>query len=161
MKPTSVLLMSLLVSQPLWALAQPQTAPAASQPVLLPLPPGKPVQSGSELLRGYSLEEFKIVLRIHADYRAWGIQVPVLKEEVKHYEGLVENLYKQLKLQEENTTLLKEDRARLYEKWQTDNRLRHECENKPAFGSWVAWTAAAVMTAVSITFVALWLEARN
>lgn len=154
-------LAALLFSQPLGALAQPSSAPAASQPVLLPLPPGKPIQSGSEALKGYTLEEFKILLRIHANYRNWGLQVPLLEKKSKDSESLANVRAKQLEIQDLEIDLLKRERTRLFEKWKQDNKLRHECENKPAFGNWIAWTAAAVMTAVAITLGALWLEARD
>lgn len=130
------------------ALGQP-VSPPASQPVLLELPKGERFKTPQGERQGYSLEEMKVILHIHADYRSWGQQIPKLKLQVESYSSLTENQSKQLTLQAEQIKVLQGERTLLTEKWSKENEARHLCENKPAFGSWVAWSIAGVMTVVA------------
>lgn len=57
---------------------------------------------------------------------------------------------KQLKQKDVQIDILEKDRQRLFEKWKEDNRLRHECEEKSKWGSWIAWGTAGVATVVAI-----------
>ena len=158
------LMVLLLAMAPALSLAQPTSAPTSrptSQPTIIPFPNGMRLTVGRGVFQGYNLEDFKILLRIHADYRALWTQAPLLKNNIRQARELSENLSKQLKLYEEEVTLFKKEKIRLFEKWKKDNQLRHECENKPMFGHWIAWAATAVMTAATITFAALWLEVRE
>lgn len=135
-------------------LSQPTSAPT-SQPSLLELPTGKVVQRGAEKLRGYTLEEFKVILKIHASYKSWGKQVPHLKGLVSNLTELSQNYSKQLKLTKEQLEIANKDRDRLTKKWTEENWKRHLAENKPAFGSWVAWGAAAGFAALSVVLVSV------
>jgi hypothetical protein len=130
------------------ALGQP-VSPPASQPVLLELPKGERLKTPQGERQGYSLEEMKVILHIYVDYRSWGQQMPKLKLQVESYSSLTENQSKQLTLQAEQIKMLQGERTLLTEKWSKENEARHLCENKPAFGSWVAWSIAGVMTVVA------------
>lgn len=130
------------------ALGQP-ASPPASQPVLLELPKGERLRTPQGTFQGYSLEELKVILHIHADYRSWGQQMPRLRLQVEDQGNLINNQSKQLTLQAEQIKLLEGERKLLTEKWSKENEARHLCENKPAFGSWVAWGIAGVMTVVA------------
>jgi len=130
----------------------PQSFPV-SQPVFLSLPRGESVQGQRGMLRGYALEEFKILLRIYADYRSWGNQVSNLQKEVNNFRKLSALNRKHLRIQDEEVDLLKKENTRLFEKWQRDNQLKHECENRPSLGSWIAWTAAAAAAVVAAVLV--------
>jgi hypothetical protein len=148
----TALLAALLVSQPCVALAQPTSAPTSaptSRPALLKLPKGTRLKTPQGTFQGYSLAEFKVVLKIEADYRSWGKQIPILEKLVKDSEQLAENRHKQVKLLQNQVVTLKTDRARITKKWTEENRLRHICENKPAFGSWISWGIAAAATATA------------
>jgi hypothetical protein len=130
------------------AFAQPASAPS-SQSTLLELPKGKTFQKGSESLRGYTLEEFKVVLKIHTDYKSWGKQVFKYKKLVNDLTELGQTYSKQLILRAKQLATANKDRVRLTEKWREENRLRHLAENRPMIGSWVAWAAAAGFAALS------------
>ena len=137
MRILSSLLISILIMGPVWA-APPRQLPAGSQ-----------VEVGGNHLRAYTLEEFKIVLHIYADYMNWHTQVPKLTDQATKLSQLVENQNQQLKLRAGEVKILGEERDRLTKKWTEENRLRHLCENKPAFGSWIAWSAAGAMSLVA------------
>ena len=130
--------------------------PAWAQP--RPLPAGSYVKVGENKLRAYTLEEFKIILHIHADYLAWHGQVPKLKLQVTKLEKLNQNRNSQIQLIEKNVKILEGEQDRLTKKWEEDNRLRHLCENKPAFGSWFAWGSAGaaglVATVLAVILIA-------
>jgi len=127
------------------ASAQP-VSPPTSQPVLLELPKGERLKTPQGERQGYSLEEMKVILHIFVDYRSWGQQMPKLKFQVENYSSLTENQSKQLILQANQLKLLQSERTLLTEKWSKENEARHLCENKPAFGSWIAWGIAGVAT---------------
>lgn len=124
------------------------------------LPKGSYVSVGEKKLRAYTLEEFKIVLHIYADYKAWHVQVPKLKDQVLKLTELSQNRERQLKLADANIKILEGERKLLTEKWEKENKLRHECENKPAFGSWIAWSTAGAMGLVA-TVLAVVLIVRD
>ena len=136
-----LIMVALLVSQ----LALPAWAQPTTQPVLLELPMGRPIQTPQGRLQGFNLDEFKLILRIHTDYRAWGKQVPLLLLQTKDLTDLVENHKLQIKLLQEQKTTLEAEIPRLTKKWSDENLKRLQCENKPALGSWIAWGAAALL----------------
>jgi hypothetical protein len=152
MRLTAVALAALLASQPFVALSQPSGAPTSqptSAPVLLKLPVGTRLATPKGTFQGYTLPEMKIILRIEADYRAWGHQIPEYEKIVKDYKLLSDNQDKQVKLLKNQVVVLKKDHVRLTKKWTEENKLRHLCENKPNFGSWIAWSVAAAMAATA------------
>lgn len=149
--PLVALLLASLTLGPV-ALAQPTSQPTAapaSQPVLRELPKGERLKTPQGERQGYSLEEMKVLLHIYADYRSWGLQVPQLKLQVDRYGKITLNQSNQLKLQEEQIKILHGERRLLTDKWSKENEKRHLCENKPAFGSWIAWGTAGVMAVVA------------
>lgn len=135
-----VVLLVLQLALPAWAQPTPTT-----QPVLLELPMGRPVQTPQGRLQGFNLDEFKLILHIHTDYRAWGKQVPLLLLQTKDLTDLVENHKLQIKLLQEQKITIQGEVDRLTKKWSDENKKRLECENKPALGSWIAWGAAALL----------------
>lgn len=149
--PLMALLLASLTLGPV-ALAQPTSQPTAapaSQPVLLKLPKGERLKTPQGTRQGYSLEEMKVLLHIYVDYRSWGLQVPKLKFQIDRYGKITLNQSKQLKLQAEQIKILHDERKLLTDKWSKENEKRHLCENKPAFGSWIAWGTAGVMAVVA------------
>lgn len=75
--------------------------------------------------------------------------MPKLKTQVSKLAELTQNQKRQLSLADENIKILKDERKLLTEKWEKENKLRHECENTPAFGSWIAWGSAGAMGLVA------------
>ena len=152
MKLIAALLVGLLASQPALVLAQPTSPPSsapASQPGLLSLPKGRQLTTPQGILRGYTLAEFKVLLKIEASYRSWGLQLPTYRKMVSDFKQLTENQVKQVKLLQNQMLTLKTDRSRLSKKWTEENRLRHLAENRPNFGSWLSWGVAAAMAATA------------
>lgn len=133
--------------------------PAWAEP-LRTLPAGSYVKANGKELRAYTLEEFKIVLHIYADYKVWYGQIPKLQDQVSKLEELVQNHKQQLELVDKNVKVLEGERDRLTKKWAEENKLRHECENKPAFGSWFAWGSAGALGLVA-TVLAVILIAKD
>jgi len=117
------------------------------------LPPGSSVKVGKKTLRGYTLEEFKTILHIHADYKSWHAKIPKLETKILKLEQLANNQVKQISLLGSSVEILKSERKLLTKKWENENRLRHECENKPAFGSWLAWGSAGAVGALATVLV--------
>lgn len=135
-------LIILLVGPLAWA--QPE-----SMPVMFDLPRGVTIATGKTTYRGYTLEEFKIILHIYTDYKSWGKQLPKIRLQRSILENLTANLKKQLELRAAEVEKLESERKLLTEKWKEENRLRHSAENRPAFGSWIVWGTAALTTAVA------------
>ena len=148
MRLLTSLLILLLTLGPAWA-TPPRT-----------LPVGSSVKVGGRDLRAYTLEEFKIILHIYADYQAWHREVPLLQEQVSKLEELTQNQNQQLQLADKNIKILEGERDRLTKKWAEENKLRHECENKPAFGTWIAWGSAGALGLVA-TVLAVILIAKD
>lgn len=135
-----------------YAIAQPTSAPTSiptSQPVLKELPDGSRIKTKDGTFQGYSLEEMKVILHIHADYRVWGKQIPLLKKQVGDLTILSMNQSHQINLSAVEAGVLRLERDTLFKKWKEENLKRHLAENKPAFGSWIAWGCVAVATTVA------------
>lgn len=123
----------------------PVAAQPSSQPVKRTLPKGRLIQNH----KAYTLEEMKTILHIYVDYKKWFDIVPEQKRQLKLFEDLTVNQAQQLKLRGQEVKTLREERKLLTKKWTEENRLRHLAENKPSFGSWIAWGTAAAMAALA------------
>lgn len=140
-----IIVVALLIAQlslPAWA--QPASAPT-SQPVLLEMPLGRAIQTPEGRLQGFTFNEFKLLLRIHTDYKAWGRQVPLYELRIVEYVKLVDNHKAQAELLQGQINRLKSECSFLHKRWKDENKARHECEAKPALGSWLAWGIAGVL----------------
>ncbi len=62
-----------------------------------------------------------------------------------------------VKIRTESVGVLKTENERLFQKWEKENKLRHEAEQKPQFGSWVAWGTAGffVVTTAVLTGIVI------
>lgn len=162
MRAITVLLAALLFSQPVLAKtasSRPTGVLTASVP-LLELPEGKRLKTPQGTFQGYNLQEFKIILRIEADYKSWGIQLPEYRKINKYLQQEVKNRDEQIMLMQTQMGVMSEDRERLFKKWKEENLKRHLAENKPEFGSWIAWGAAGVMTAVAAVLAGVLIARR-
>ena len=91
-----------------------------------------------------------MLLKMDVDLEAYEKEIPKYKKSLEDYKRLVEAKDNILKSKDVQIDILKKDQDRLTQKWSQENKLRLECENAPKFGSWVAWTIAAVATATAI-----------
>jgi hypothetical protein len=115
------------------------------------LPAGTRLQTTQGTFQGYSLEEMKVLLKMDVDLEFYGTEFPKYKQLLEDYRKLIEARDNILKSKDIQIGLLTKDQTRLTEKWSQENKLRHECENKPRFGSWVAWTIVAVTSTIAVT----------
>jgi hypothetical protein len=155
-----IVFVALLAASP--AIAQSTSAPTP-QPVVekeLKFPKGKRLKTSQGTFQGYTLEEMKVLLKIDAEYRLCFGQTPIYIKLINDYKELNENKAKQLKLLKNQIQILNQDRDRITKKWTEENRLRHECENKPNFGSWLSWGIAAATTATAAVLAGI-LVARD
>ena len=143
-----ILLVQLAVG-PAWA----QT----SQPVLHKLPVGKSLQLKSETLRVYTLEEFKVILQIYNDYKKFYSEKEQLRAANTHLLSIESEQVKSMKSKDKVISIQELELGRLTKKWTEENRLRHVAENKPKFGSWIAWGTAGAMAIVAGVLVGLFI----
>lgn len=136
-----LILISLLIVPPALSLAHPP---------LFRLPEGKRVEVSGEILQGYTLSEMKILLKMDVDLESFSEQLPKIKAALDAAEKALKAKDVMLESKDKQISLLVQDRDRITEKWSQENKLRHECENKPKFGSWIAWGIAAVLGATAI-----------
>jgi len=106
------------------------------------IPLGKPCEVDGVRYQCFTLEEMKDLLAFEAELRYFETsyiqmfqKVDLLEEEVRLKDVQIFEL-------EEQKLVLKGERDRLYSKWEEENRLRLECENKPKFGNPIAWGLA-------------------
>lgn len=114
------------------------------------LPAGKRFDDPPRIL--YTLEEFKVILKMDVDLEFYEkTQLPKIKAEVELLRKSLEAQTEVIKSKDTQLSIANQDRTRLTEKWSQENKARLECENKPKFGSWIAWTIAAVMAASALS----------
>jgi hypothetical protein len=65
----------------------------------------------------------------------------------------IELLEETVKEQEDIIDLQSSEKDRLFEKWKTENELRHKAENNTGSMSWVAWGLAGGLALVSSTLL--------
>jgi len=156
----SFFVLCLLVASPSFAQQPPAASESlpATQPALIQLPQGTRLTTPQGTFQGYSLEEFKIILRLEAEYIANTRKLEVNQVLVQNLTLLTQNQTKQLELLKKDNTTLKAEEERKHKMWVEENRLRHLAENRPNFGSWIAWgtagvfaVATAVLTSVLIS----------
>jgi hypothetical protein len=114
------------------------------------LPPGARLQIAQGTVQSYSLEEMKILLKMDVDLEAYEKEIPKYKKSLEDYGKIVESMSIMLKSKDVQIDTLTKERVRITEKWSQENKLRHECENSPRIGSWVAWSIAGVATVTAI-----------
>lgn len=110
------------------------------------LPQGKRIISDDVTYHAYTLEEFKILLNIYNDYKIYNQHVPILKANLAKADKIMGLKDQHMEYQSRQFEIIFAEKNRLYEKWKKENKLRHECENEPNFGSWISWSIAAAAT---------------
>lgn len=111
------------------------------------LPKGERVDQGKPTEKQcYSAVEFIQLLKLDNDHTTCLEQRELLSEEVAELKVATENLLEAAKLQAKAQEELQADRDKYFDLWKKENKARHECENKPHWGSWLGWGTAGVMT---------------
>lgn len=135
----AVVLAALTASQPVWVLSRDRYR----------LPVGTRLTVPQGTFQGYSLEEFKVLLKMDIDLESFSKQIPKYIKLQENLTKLTVNLGNQLKLKDKTIKVLYSERDRLTKKWTEENRLRHIAENKPSVWTWLGWSAAAAATLVA------------
>lgn len=116
------------------------------------LPQGIRLDTERGMFQAYTLEEFKILLKMDVDLEYFEKDNVLYKKMFDEATRITEDQVKIVTSQDKQINILKNENSRLIEKWKEDNRLRHECENRPMFGNWIAWTLAGVAAVVALSF---------
>jgi len=106
------------------------------------LPRGKPCEVDGERFQCFTLDEMKELLTFENELRFYETSYPQLFSKVSLLEDENSQLKTQLLSTENQVTVLKGERERIYLKWEEENRLRLKAENKPKFGNPIAWGIA-------------------
>lgn len=117
------------------------------------LPVGRRCEVNGETFQCFDLQEYRVLLQMDVDLRSFQLQLTTSLERVDRLERALMAMNRAVDGYEEQVTTLQAERARLYEQWAEENRLRLLAENKPAIGSWIAWSLAAVEAAVILGLV--------
>lgn len=113
------------------------------------LPKGLRVEWSGEKYQMYNLGEYKMLLQMDADLRYFTEKKAQLEGENYNLTVQVDELKLAIEDVQKQRDVLREDRDRLHEKWKSENRRRHEAENKPTFGSSLPWFIAAGLGVLS------------
>lgn len=65
-----------------------------------------------------------------------------------------------VKIKTESVDTLNFENNRLFLQWTEENKLRHEAEQKPQFGSWVAWGTAGVFVVTTAVLTGIVISDR-
>jgi len=141
----AVLLAALTLSQPAWVLARDRYR----------LPEGTRLKTPQGTFQGYTLEDFKVLLKMDVDLESFSKQIPKYVKLKEDLTKLSVNLTKQVISKDKVIYILQSERARLTVKWTEENRLRHLAENKVSWTSWLAWGCAGVMSILSAVLLGI------
>jgi len=97
----------------------------------------------------FDLDESKDLLILDKSYDTCLGNSEKKDRQIKLFDKLVENTRAAVKIAESSVDVLNERNKNLYKMWKEENLKRHEAENKPNFGAWIGWGAAAVMAGVA------------
>lgn len=117
------------------------------------VPVGERCVANGETYQCFSLEEFRELLVVDRKLYLRSNLLRNYKEQKYSLEEVNTKLKVNVESLETKVNILEAERERLYQKWEKENKLRHEAENKPMIGSWIAWTLAASEAAVILGLV--------
>jgi hypothetical protein len=133
-------------------LAAATTTAAADPPKHLP--PGERINKGKpDEKQCYTFPEFKILLKVDNALTVCQTEKKLLEKKTQDQAKAIADLTAATKLQAASITDLKAENKRLFKLWKTENKKRHEAENKPRWGSWFGWGTAGVMTVATAILV--------
>lgn len=114
------------------------------------LPSGRRCMIDGESFQCFSLSEYIQLLEMDVDLQFYDAAYPIAERMIATLEGINTQLTISLDATAAQVDILSAERTRLIAKWTEENRLRLEAENKPLFGSWLAWGVAAAEAAVIV-----------
>jgi len=96
----------------------------------------------------FTLDEYKELLYMDIDL-SYTLQMYALSlQRANKYERVFQLMLAAYDEHDRQIEILQQERTRLFDRWSEENRLRLEAENRPMFGSWIAWGLAAVEGAI-------------
>jgi hypothetical protein len=117
------------------------------------LPSGMPCEVKGTRYQCFTLDEMKTLLMLENELRYFETNYIQMFRKVSLLEDENLLLKGQLFSVEEQNAFLKLDRERIYLKWEEENKLRLELENKPNFGNPIAWGIVGVEASVIIGLI--------
>ncbi len=120
------------------------------------LPKGERINAGTPGEKQcYNLEEYKKILQITISYNNCVAANEVKDLTIVNLREQVVSLGASLALKESTVKALHDENKWLLSKWTAENKKRHEAENKPQWGTWVAWGVAAAATVAAGTAITI------
>lgn len=117
------------------------------------LPEGRRCTVGGETFQCFNLAEYQVLLEMDQDLHHFQLSLSNAQEQIVRLERINTQLTLAIDGYESQIATLQAERTRLFERWEEENRLRLEAENRPMIGSWVAWGLAAAEAAVILGLV--------
>lgn len=108
------------------------------------LPVGRRCEVNGETFRCFNLEEYRTLLLMNNDLQYYYSAYPLLELQVIELTQAVNELDSAFRMAEEQIELLQAERTRLFEKWQEENALRLQAQNKPNTSAMIGWAVALV-----------------
>jgi len=106
------------------------------------------LQVDGEIYRGFNLENFRALLHLDLDLQQALTNLEDQRGLAAALDLQVQDLRLAQTLTQESLTVLSADRERIYDLWEEQNRLLHECESKPRLFGALGWTVAAILAVV-------------
>lgn len=117
------------------------------------LPSGMPCEVDGTRYQCFTLDEMKELLMLENELRYFETNYINMFKKVSLLEDENRLLKGQLFSAEDQIALLKSERERIYLKWEEENKLRLEAENKSNFGNPIAWGIVGVEASVIIGLI--------
>lgn len=92
----------------------------------------------------FDVPAFQALLRMDADLHLDEGLVQQLQASIVQYQVIQTQLHASVANLQNRLDIYVDDRNRLYQLWSTENEQRHQAQEQPAVGDWVAWTVAAI-----------------
>jgi hypothetical protein len=125
------------------------------------LPQGVQVKIHNIEYRAFSLEEYKEILILEANFKDLEINLKYANELAILDNKLIDKLRDKIDSLKRSNTILIKDRDRIFLKWKEENQLRHISEVKVNWSEWIAWSVAATTTVASVVLVAVLATRRD
>lgn len=99
----------------------------------------------------YDLDNFKLILKLDADYNACEEQLRLAANENEQLSAALDGLGSAVAAHKDVIEALKTENNRLLSQWEDESRRRLEAENKHQLLKWSGWIAAIVLAASTAT----------
>ena len=144
---------SAFAQDPLDGLGGDGTVLVGELPTTTKLPSGMPCEVEGTRYQCFTLDEMKDLLMLENELRYFETNYIQMFKKVSLMEDENRLLKGQLFSVEEQNALLSLERERIYLKWEEENKLRLEAENKPNIGNPIAWGIVGVEASVIIALI--------